>query len=483
VRARTTALAVLVSALALVAAGVLLLLAFESSLVAARDEVARARAEDLVALVFADAVPTVLSVPREDNLAQVVDGSGNVVAASANIAGQPRVTELEPSPTAAAVRTVRGVLDEGEAEDYRIWAVRAGSATVYVGSSLESVEEATLSLRRTLAAGIPVLLTLLGVGTWVVVGRALRPVEAIRSEVAAMPGDALDRRVTVPTVRDEVGRLAVTMNELLDRLQAAGERERRFLADAAHELQSPLAAFRAHLEVSRAHPDDTDWQASVDDLLAESRRLEQLVRDLLFLARVDSGRTAPVRDLLDLDDIVLAEAQRTRGGSRVTVDTSGVSAAPVRGEAEELTRLVRNLLDNAERHAAGTVTIGLAADGSHARLTVADDGPGIPATDRQAVFDRFTRLDSARSRAQGGTGLGLSIARHIAERHGGTIQVADADGPGACFVVLLPVADSSIPPRLQPVPGRLTPKRAAACRAPARRAARSRARRRRGSQV
>jgi signal transduction histidine kinase len=309
--------------------------------------------------------------------------------------------------------------------------------TVYVGTSLESVNETIATVRRVLLLILPPLLALLAVASWVLVGRALRPVEAIRAEVADISGRALDRRVPVPPRRDEIGRLASTMNEMLDRLQAASERQRKFVGDASHELQSPIAALRTQLEVAIAQPATTDWAATSSDLLAESRHMERLVRDLLFLARSDGEEGVRRIEPVDLDDIVLEEATRLRSTAQVRVDASGVSAAPLTGNRDELTRLVRNLLENAEHHAESRVRIRLSAEGREIILMVEDDGPGVPPAERERIFQRFTRLDEARSRNNGGTGLGLAIVKEITERHGGTVCVENA-APGARFAVRLP---------------------------------------------
>jgi signal transduction histidine kinase len=283
-----------------------------------------------------------------------------------------------------------------------------------------------------------VLLGVIGVTTWLLVGRALHPVEAIRAEVADISAHDLGRRVPVPAVADEIGRLAGTMNQMLDRLQSSADRQRRFAADASHELQSPLASSRAHLEVALAHPDDAPWASVATDLLEENHRMERLVRDLLFLARGDEGDLDAHRRPVDLDDVVSFEVGRLRPGAEVVIDASGVVPAEVSGHADQLHRVVRNLLENAVDHARSRVTIELRGTGAEVELVVADDGPGVPVPDRDRVFDRFTRLDDARSRQTGGAGLGLAIAREVVEAHGGRVRVED--GPGARFVVRLPAA-------------------------------------------
>jgi signal transduction histidine kinase len=278
--------------------------------------------------------------------------------------------------------------------------------------------------------------------TWLLMGRALGPVEAMRSQVAEISARDLDRRVPEPPVDDEIGRLARTMNAMLDRLQASSARQRRFVADASHELRSPLAAGRTQLEVALAHPADGGWQTTAAGLLREHQRMERLVGDLLFLARSDDGGP-PVRAVpLDLDDVVFAEAAALRSRTSVRLDLSKVSGARVVGDAESLARVVRNLVENAERHARAVVAVELSVTEGAVELVVADDGSGIQPADREQVFDRFVRLDDARSRNDGGAGLGLAIVREIVVAHGGTVTVGESRS-GARLVVRLPHPDGS----------------------------------------
>jgi signal transduction histidine kinase len=440
VRAKMTVLATLVAVIAVGISAVALLVVLRHSLERAGDDAAKTRVQDLAALATSGTLPALLTVPNDEDIAQVVDASGAVLAGSTGHTGRGIAT-FAPEGTAPVVRMVRDVPDDNELIDFRVWAKRAqtrdGPVTVYIGTSLDSVNETIATVRRVLLLILPPLLALLAVASWVLVGRALRPVEAIRAEVADISGRALDRRVPVPPNRDEIGRLASTMNEMLDRLQAASERQRKFVADASHELQSPIAALRTQLEVAIAQPATTDWAATSSDLLAESRHMERLVRDLLFLARSDGEESVRRIEPVDLDDIVLEEATRLRSSARVGVDASGVSAAPLSGNRDELTRLVRNLLENAEHHAESGVRIRLSAEGHEIILVVEDDGPGVAPAERERIFQRFTRLDEARSRHNGGTGLGLAIVKEITERHGGTVCVENA-APGARFAVRLP---------------------------------------------
>jgi len=276
-----------------------------------------------------------------------------------------------------------------------------------------------------------------------VTGRVLAPVTAIRREVDAITATELHRRVPA-TRADEIGRLARTMNRMLDRLQRAQQSQNRFVSDASHELRSPIAAIRQHAEVALAHPERTGVSELAATVLAEDLRMQHLVDDLLQLARSDERRSAPPDLPVDLDDLVLAEAKTLRAATSVAVDTTAVSAGQVRGDEAQLARLVRNLGSNAARHARTGISFGVAEADGVVVLTVSDDGPGIPAADRERVFERFVRLDAARTRnigdsgdsggagsagsaggagGAGGAGLGLAIAAGIVDRHRGAIRV------------------------------------------------------------
>ena len=445
VRARTTILATILVAGALTIGAIALLVTLDHALVTSRDGIAKARTADLAAMAAADSLPQVLTNIDDDSVAQVVDDTGRVVAASPNVVGAPPLSnQPPPTGTRPVVRELKDAPDDNETENYRVWVRSApsphGTVTIYVGTSTESAPEASQTLRRALLAGVPVTVLVIAFVTWLLVGRALRPVEAIRSEVAGISDRALDRRVPVPAA-DEVRRLALTMNQMLDRLEAAQRQQRAFVADASHELQSPLTAIRAQVEVALAHPESVRWASVAAEILDDCDRVERLVRDLLFLARTQEVSRPRPTEPLDLDDIVLEEAARTRVGASVEIDTSRVSAAPVLGNRDELGRLVRNLVENAARHARSTVQLAVAAEDGGARLDVVDDGPGIPAEERERVFDRFYRADFSRSRDTGGTGLGLAIARAIAEGHGGELRLVDSVA-GAHFVLDLP-ADGS----------------------------------------
>ena len=452
IRARLTTVACVVVAGALVVGAVVILSVLKRTLIENLDDAATLRAEDAAELIATEGLVNPLPVHGdEDAFVQVVDSSGSIVAASSNLAGVGRIARFRPTGEDAEIRTVRiPVPDEGE-DDFRVVALGAdgpgGRYTIYVVANLDRVKETRTAVRRLLFYGLPILLVLVGLISWFVVGRALRPVEAMRSEVAEIGARDLGRRVPEPRVDDEIGRLATTMNSMLDRLQSSADRQRRFIADASHELQSPLASSLADLEVALAHPEGAHWEDTARDLVADNERMTRLVGDLLYLARADDGPKQPRRTLVDLDDIVLEEVTRLRTPDGVAIDTSHVTPAEVRGDPDHLARVVRNLLENASRYAQSSITVTLTASGSGgeggvggvAALAIADDGPGVPEAARDRIFERFARLDDSRSRDTGGTGLGLAIAREIVESHRGTIEL-DTTAPGARFVVRLPTA-------------------------------------------
>ena len=310
-----------------------------------------------------------------------------------------------------------------------------------VASPLDSAQRSADELGNGLWLLTAFLTVLVGVLAWVIVGRALRPVEAIRTEVLAISGETMHRRVPVPAGRDEVRRLAETMNEMLDRLEAASARQREFVSDASHELRSPVASMRTDLEVALRDPDAADWTALAQRLLTEDQRLGALVDDLLALARLEEGQLDAARVPVDVDELVLADVSSRHGPIRF--DTSGVSGGRADGSARQLAQVVHNLLDNAARHANHRVEVGVRTEADEVVLSVEDDGPGIADDDRERVFDRFTRLDAGRARDEGGSGLGLAVVKRIVLAHGGTVCVENGafPGAGANFVVRLPKAE------------------------------------------
>ncbi|MFF5111389.1 ATP-binding protein [Streptosporangium sp. NPDC000509] len=341
-------------------------------------------------------------------------GTANKVSPPAvalrSVAGAPAFQLAEPAPWASGDSFALATMPVDTAN---------GTLFVQARASMEPTMDALRSLRGLLLPGIPALLLLVAVLTWLTVGRALAPVSAIRAEVADITANDLHRRVPVPRSRDEIARLAETMNSTLDRLELAVGRHKRFVADAAHELRSPLAILRTRLELAQPEP-------LAAEALTDVERIQALTSDLLLLARLDAGEPA-CHEEVDLGQVTAEEAARSRPRPEVKVTLEVAADTVVMGSAGQLRRLVANLVDNAVRHAGSTVTVRLAVDGGEAVLDVRDDGPGIPAEHHEAVFDRFTRLDEARDRDAGGAGLGLAIARDIAVRHGGSLRVAGKD--------------------------------------------------------
>jgi signal transduction histidine kinase len=324
-----------------------------------------------------------------------------------------------------------------ELETRRIVETAQGQVTLVSQRSLAEVDDTIDGITDALVIGFPVLVLVVGGLAWVMAGRALRPVEAIRAEAASITGTTIHRRVPVPGTHDEIARLATTMNEMLDRLETAATKQRRFVSDASHELRSPVASIRTQLEVALRRPVRDDWPAVAERVLAEDARLEQAVADLVELARLDEDSPRAELGEVDLDEVVLEECARPH---RVPVDTTGVSGGRVHGRRDALARTVRNLVDNAARHADAHVRVTLQTADDTVELVVVDDGPGIAEADRTRVFERFTRLDEGRARDAGGMGLGLAVVKATVERHGGTVAVDAAEPHGARFVVRLPAA-------------------------------------------
>ena len=442
VRVRTTAAATVAVAIFLAIAAVAFALVQRQQLEGSLADGARQQASDLVAQVARDgAGADLVAAGSDQSLVQIIAPDGSVLAASPAIDGEPAVVAARPMPGQIQIIRTDELPVGDDGGTFVVVAYGAdspdGPVVVVVAQSLELVGQSTAVVVRLLVIGYPIVLVGVALTSFWLVGRALRPVEAIRSRVADIEGNAtLSARVPVPNGSDEITQLATTMNAMLQRLQSASETQRRFVADASHELRSPLATIRAAHEVAALHPDQISPEATTSDVLAELDRIDKLVADLLLLARADERGLTLRRVDLDLDDLVRAEAERLRRRGTPAV---ALHAPPVRvqGDPDNLARALRNLVDNAARHATSTVTIRLATDRTSARIEIEDDGPGIPRAERERVFERFVRLDESRARTSGGTGLGLAIARGIAHAHGGSLTIEDGQ-PGARFVLTLP---------------------------------------------
>ncbi|TFB16410.1 HAMP domain-containing histidine kinase [Microbacterium sp. 3H14] len=367
----------------------------------------------------------------DDEILQLIGPDGSVRAASEDarekLGSTPLPIDDDPQTTTVDGDPVLVVSEE--LDDDR---------TLVLAVAIDDDAETLATVATLLAIAVPLLLLLVAVTTWLVVGRALRPVERIREEVDGITAERLHQRVPVPETADEIAALATTMNGMLDRLDAAATAQRRFVSDASHELRSPLATIRQHAELAQAHPEVTSIGELAEVVSEEGLRLQGIVESLLLLARLDEGASTR-GEAVDLDDIALGEVRRLRAAG-LDVDGSGIAAARVHADPRLLGQLVRNLADNAVRHSRGRVAIGVVPADGHVFVMVEDDGAGVPLEERERIFERFVRLDEARSRDAGGSGLGLAIARGIAVSAGGTLMVDDSRWSGARFVLALPVA-------------------------------------------
>ncbi|WP_032405798.1 sensor histidine kinase [Rhodococcoides fascians] len=446
VRVRSAVASTLVVAVCLIAAGGALLGVLYSSLESSARSAATARVT-LIAQQWGsgdrddDRRPRVenslLATDGQIGIVQVVDASGAVLASSRGDSSASLTTQQIPS---SEVRDL-GRVDVAGIGDFWVSATGVssprGQATVFVGADREPVEKVVSTVALLLAAVGPFVVALVAFATYRLVGAALSPVENIRSRVASISAARLTERVPVPDTRDEIARLASTMNHMLERLEDGQRAQQRFVSDASHELRSPLATITAALELAEARPELRDAALLNDSLLPEARRMRQLIEDLLVLARSDETETAAVSGDVDLEDLLYEEAKRVQATSDVRTE---LSIVPVRvsGDPYALARMVRNVVDNAVRHADTRIVLSCSMSDDAAVIAIDDDGPGVPASERTRVFDRFVRLDSSRTRDEGGAGLGLAIVADTVAAHGGSVHVTDSPIGGARFEIRLP---------------------------------------------
>lgn len=454
-RLRVTAAAVALLGVALLVSAVALTGFLRHTLVSSVEHHLDNQIDAVVKLARAGELPAVLTpTGRESGQIQVIAAGGAVVSKSPGVATTARLDVItRPGPGARVAATVDGVLVDGDrGEHYRVVAretqTPAGSVVVYGASTLRGADRAALALRVASVVGIPALVLLAGVFAWRAVGRALAPVDTMIAEVDEIEAHALDRRVAAPAGDDEIAHLAHTLNHMLDRLDAALRLQRRFAADASHELRSPLAAARAQLEVGLAYPDRTDWVATGGNVLDELARLERLAGELLELARLgEPGQAGPTvrREPLDLHQLVAREAASPEWrGLPLSAPGLGGGRPPapavVSADPDLVVRVMRNLLANAGRHARSSITLETGTAGRTAWVRVANDGPAVPRQYQERIFEPFARIDGARSAHDGGAGLGLAIARRIARSHGGDVVLEDRSD-GASFLFTLPLRD------------------------------------------
>ncbi|MDF5753905.1 ATP-binding protein [Spongiactinospora sp. TRM90649] len=456
VRFRVTAAASAVLAAALAASAWVLIGVLDRSLTATIDESAMRRADRVRADADAGRLPLELSNP-DGTLIQVIDSGGRIVHAT--IGTDRLVPLLGRQERAEAIRSDQARYLDGRPYGIpgrlRVVARAADHGQVVIAArSYAEVEKTLAAAAQVLLFGTPLLVVLLAAVSWMIVGGTLRPISALRRGAAEITGTARARRLPVPEAHDEVHSLARTLNDMLARLEAADARQRSLVSDAAHELRSPLASIRLQLEVALGHPEGQEWRETAEGVLEDAMRLSRLAEDLLALARLDERGGIPARrEPVELDELVRQGVERYADNPMTVACEVPPGPVFVTGDALDLGRVLTNLVDNAVRHARSVVTVRLRPEGAAAVLTVTDDGPGIPEADRERVFDRFTRLDSARSRDEGGAGLGLAIVRETVRAHDGSVHLEDAglqhgdppgETPGLRAVVRLPL--SAAPP-------------------------------------
>lgn len=439
VRFRTSAGAVGLIALALILAAVGFDTLLGVELRRSFDRSLELQASDRGALIDAGADPkSVTTALGEEQFVVVFDADRTVLAVS----GLVDVSEVDDVATGRATDVEVRIFEDGRVESdperLRVFSVATSAGgLVMVGAEVSGATGPQKSARKYLYLGVPALTVIAALIAWRLVGRALGPVDRIREEVDAMVGAGSGARLSVPGTSGELDRLALTMNDLLDRIDTQTEAQRQFIADASHELKSPVANLRILAETAAEHMTTDEWTVLRSTLVGETERLQVLVDDLLFLARSDeSGTRAGVRTV-HLDDVIFDEAERTSSRvGEIVVDASRVVPCDVEGDEGQLARVIRNLLDNAAAHARERVSVASSVMGSEVWVIVDDDGPGVAVEDRQRVFERFTRLESARSRRSGGTGLGLAIVDRIVASHGGSVDITDSPLGGARFTAM-----------------------------------------------
>ncbi|GAA3796870.1 HAMP domain-containing sensor histidine kinase [Sphaerisporangium flaviroseum] len=376
--------------------------------------------------------------PQSVAAIQVVDEVGQIVSSTKEMAGKPLMAPFVPPNELVPAQQVTCSVPAFPDTCMGVVAIRfyryTGDWLIYGADPIVPwyVDPMLVAI---LAAGSLILIAATGFGTYRIVERALAPVDSVCRELVEITASDLSRRVPLPANRDEIRSLGETVNETLDRLQQAVERQRRFASDAGHDLRSPITAMRTQVEDALLHPDDTDWIKTSESVLVSLDRLQAIVTDLLMIARLDSSEKV-THDFIDLAELVRTEARRRFRGKRIVLDLQ--PGVVISGDRLQLIRLLTNLLDNAERHATSTVTIVVRREDERAVLEVVDDGEGVAPEQREVVFQRFIRLAAGREKDKQGTGLGLAIAREIAEHHGGTLAIEDAPR-GARFVLRLPL--------------------------------------------
>lgn len=452
VRGRSVMVAVAVVLVALLIGGTALILTLEASIEQTAEANAQARAAEVVALLSTEG-PTateeaISGRTRSNSVVQVLDADGTVIQASSRDVAEDPLSAQRPAVGDYTSAEVDLDTEHGPGGEWTVvtTALELDDTTYYVQAAVPiGIQRATIqTVTLFLLAGTPLLLGAVAVAVWMLVGRALRSVESIRTTVANIDAQRLTQRIAVPRTRDEIAALATTMNTMLDRLQASDRAQRAFVSDASHELRSPLATLTTAGELAvTASPERQ--AALLATMNAEAARLRGLVENLMTLARADAQDLAVHPVDIDLDDLLAAEAHRLRLTGTVGVDLD-ITPARVVGDQQRLQQALRNVIDNAIRNARTSVRLTLTTTASEAVLWVDNDGPPVPEVDRDRIFERFVRLDEARTRDHGGSGLGLAITRATMRAHHGDAAVVDGPAGWCRFELRLPRVTQTGPP-------------------------------------
>jgi signal transduction histidine kinase len=441
ISARSAAAAAIVVFVAFGIAGTILDLVLYQSLLSGVDDATAARVRNIAAALQSnspnDLDSTLFATDQHVVAIQLIAPDGKVITRSGSA---PKAPILPPTDFDHNLR--RGIPDDAIAtDDMRMSGQKVntptGDYTVLVGGGSEAVEATARTVALLLACGAPIIVAVAAGASYWLVRRSLQSVDAIRQRVAEISASDLAERVPVPANRDEISALAVTMNEMLARLEAGHNAQQRFVGDASHELRSPLATIISGLEVAEAYPELLDTELAVNTLLPEAQRMSALIEDLLLLARADERNLLLHRAEVALDDLAEVEAARARREAGCTIDTD-IHPAHLTGDPAAMSRMIRNLVDNAIHHANSLIAIEVSSRNGTVNLCISDDGPGIAPAERVRVFERFVRLDSDRSRSSGGAGLGLAIVAEVVAAHGGTVTIDERAGGGTKIIVTLP---------------------------------------------
>lgn len=451
IRGHSALAALLVVAVALLGGVIAFLLLLQRELITAARTDAYAQAGELVSQIREGGLSSIDeqidAATGARQVIQVIDASGHVVSASTRRVSQKPLTRISVAPG-----DIVDVRSDGLAllqeDPYLIVVAGVSSAgrgyRVVVATSIGAQQESVETALSLLMIGAPVLLLLVGAATWLLVGRTLRPIELMRRRVSEIGVTSIDERLSVPATDDEIARLAETLNEMLERIDHAYRTQRRFVADASHELRSPLSTLAASVELARTDISGRTWRDLAPVIDGEVDRMTRLVSDLLLLAKADEIGVPLRLEDVDLDDLADSEVRRLRALKNLLIDHD-LSPARVVGDAGKLSQVVRNLGDNAALHARSRVRITIKVEGKGTNCTammyVDDDGPGVPVTERERVFERFVRLDDSRDRARGGSGLGLAIVREIVRAHQGTVLVTSSEWGGCRVELRIPAED------------------------------------------